>query len=67
MNVLSTRYNMQFPNNSGPPIIVEVHVLHVEPKSSRRVIMREELLEDVEPLSSHDELLSEIEKQKNYS
>ena len=55
---------MPIPNNHGPPIIVEVHVLHVEPKSSRRVILREELLEDVEPLSSHDELLLEIERQK---
>ena len=55
---------MPIPSSPRPPTIVEVPVLHVEAESSNRVFPREELPEDVEPLSSHEELLSEIKKQK---
>ena len=50
------------PSSLRAPTIVEVPVLHVEAESSHRVLPREEMPEEVEQLSSHEELLSEIEK-----
>lgn len=42
---------MFVPSNPKPPTIVNVLVMHVETKSSNRAIPREELHEDIEPLS----------------
>jgi hypothetical protein len=55
---------MPIPSSPKPPTIVEVPVFHVEAESSHRVLPREEMPEEGEQLSSHEELLSEIERQK---
>jgi hypothetical protein len=51
---------MPIPSNPRPP----VHVLHVEAESSHRVLSREGMLKDGEQLFSHEDLVSEIERQK---
>ena len=55
---------MPIPSSPRAPTIVEVHVLHVEAESSHRVLPRKEMSEEVEQSSSHEEMLSEIERQK---